>query len=324
MGHMQLVHCLPLMTLHNIRILELVRCAKLIHSLDQINQVIASHQYRDDTYPKSLHQLREVRLKDTRDYYRGADLHVPCKFAALPSVKTLQASDFSWEIKEEGSLWPYNTQSSRVEELCFEARVVDASALTRLLAGIKALQTFSYRNNHNTEDGQPPEPRLCLNTLMFHSPKSLESVTFVIGSDVRNAQHEDATRTISLQECAVLKYVALNYAFFNVLKDTAGPREPECGAIVNGTSFAEDSRWRHISKVVDVLPPSLETLQLFHSEPALADDDDDNVVAYGNVVEDMFMGFARQKEARLPSLRRTEDGRMQRPWYYPRFPITLL
>ncbi len=52
-----------------------------------------------------------------------------------------------------------------------------------------------------------------------------------------------------------------------------------------------------------MLPASVETLHLFHPEPAVVDVECDDVIAHGNVLEDMFMGFARQKEARLPNLR---------------------
>ncbi len=43
LGHMQLAHCLPLTTLYNIRILELVDCLEFIQSLDPITQVIRSY-----------------------------------------------------------------------------------------------------------------------------------------------------------------------------------------------------------------------------------------------------------------------------------------
>ncbi len=109
---------------------------------------------------------------------------------------------------------------SKVEDLCLGGSATDHINMNRLLEGINALWTFSYRN-----DLEPTRltdrPRTCLDTLMLHSSGSLESMIFIIESDIQIAKHEDAARAISLRGYTVLKYVALTCSFFIVLKGTA-------------------------------------------------------------------------------------------------------
>ncbi|KAL8748769.1 MAG: hypothetical protein Q9184_007100 [Pyrenodesmia sp. 2 TL-2023] len=303
MGHMQLAHSLPLTILLNVRILELVDCFQFVQSLDPFTRIVRSYQFQRDLSPRPLYRLQEVRFINKNRHYCSAGMHLLCNFAALPPVKKLHLSGISWETEEERPLWPQSTQSSKVEELCFRGSALEASALKRVLEGIKALKTFSYNTKDDTEHIQPTESRLCLNTVMLQHSESLESMAFVTGSPITSTQYEDATRSISLQGCTALKYVALTCAFFIVHKHAAGPQETECiQEIENWTSFAEHRQCRCVSKIVDMLPATLETLHLFHPQPYVVDEDSAEV-AYGNVLEDMFTGFTRQKEVRLPNLR---------------------
>ncbi|KAL8647183.1 MAG: hypothetical protein Q9210_005708 [Variospora velana] len=196
-----------------------------------------------------------------------------CKFAALPSVRRLQGADIEWALEDQEELWPRRATGgfSGADEVHFEGRYVYSPELRQFLGGL-----------------------------------DLKSLSFITTPVYIDHEHdEDAERRLNLREFTTLKYAALTCVFFVEFEGKQRPPDMLDGI----RPYATDREARNVSRLVDVLPASLETLHLFgtgippRTEEYREDDEEEEILYVGSPLEDMFMGLSRLKQDRLPKLR---------------------
>ncbi|KAL8860673.1 MAG: hypothetical protein Q9178_003026 [Gyalolechia marmorata] len=267
---------LSLITLRNIETLELVACATFIRTLPIFYLMRGTH-----------HRLKAIGLFGRWDLTTFTPSDILCLLARFPSVRKMYGLGVGIN---SGSLRLRNGENESVypslEELHFERSRIDCGDFKLLLSRIPELKIFFYE--HTTNPRYDYEPGRVLDALEEYAFESLESLTFI---DRYRTTVETAASLIwsngafigSLRGFKVLKHVAIESCFI-ITEQQDGDVAP----LQSGLAY-QGGRDICVSRLVDVLPPSLETLELyrpetFHIAPA-------------------FSGLRELREERLPKLR---------------------
>ncbi|KAL8913225.1 MAG: hypothetical protein Q9171_001939 [Xanthocarpia ochracea] len=267
---------LPLVTLRNIETLELVACATFIRTLPIFSIMRETH-----------HRLKAIGLFGTWNFSCFTPSDILYMLAGIPSVRRMYGLGVGINSGSRGlrdveneSLYP------ALEELHFERSRIDCRDFKIFLSRIPELKIFFY--DHTTNARYDYGPGRVLAALKRYASESLESLTFID----RYRMTVETTGLLmwsngafigSLRGFKVLKHVAIECCLFIIEQ-----QDEDVAPLQSGLA---NRRGRDIcvSRLVDVLPPSLETLELyrpknFHIAPA-------------------FSGLQELREERLPKLR---------------------
>ncbi|KAI4247840.1 MAG: hypothetical protein L6R42_009520 [Xanthoria sp. 1 TBL-2021] len=270
-GFNVLAWVVPFISLQNIEVLELVNGADWFLILFPIFPAMR----------KTHHRLKEVRLfGDHREDY--ADMELLCQFAKMSSVRNI-CGHHVCEVVVNGDedFWSDATCPS-IEEIHLELSGIGAGMFEDLLSYAKVLRVFFYEQGDNLPNNYGR--RRTLEALRKYGSESLESLTFVDPRSMFVEADNDKPDRASLREFKVLKHVAIDCFFFvgEDKDDYEIVEELELG------SNSEERPGNDQPRLVDILPRSLQTLELYRPR-------DD--------FRRMFDGFAELREERLPNLK---------------------
>ncbi|KAL8856779.1 MAG: hypothetical protein Q9178_006616 [Gyalolechia marmorata] len=213
--------------------------------------------------------LREVRLYG--DEFTGEKISKVYLFASIPSVRKIHGRNIAGDsVYGGGSSLGTNSVGcpgiGALEEIYFERSAIDGPTFEKFLSAINALRIFYYVHTTSLEDHDAFEPRRLIDDLRHYASHSLECLTVVDDRGREAADSDVNPRTHrSLQEFRVLKHAAIESSLF-----------------VDGYEGV-------VSRLVDVLPPTLETLVL-HAPAVIGG------------LKAMFADLVQLKEERLPNL----------------------
>ena len=246
---------------------------------------------RSPSARKPLMKLAHVRFQgyDDEDMLyadgQGEDFQDFMPFAALPSMRTM-FGEFVQGRHTARSVWRFPPHTSNVNQIDLRRSAVKPEYLAELMAGIKSLEGFLYDYNENLDGGgaSAMEIHKIIGTLLEHAKHSLEFLGITGRWDLRNGRGDLHTCRGSLRGFEVLKKVILDS---NVFVEDASYDD----SVYNPDEISHAGNHGQIIRhLVDVLPPSIEVIQLVgvdvlkHAEGLL-----------GNLFE--------QKQLRLPKLR---------------------
>ncbi|KAL8805758.1 MAG: hypothetical protein Q9182_001791 [Xanthomendoza sp. 2 TL-2023] len=250
-----LAYCIPMISLCNAQVLELTNCSDFMLELAPLLQI-----------PRlTLFRPIEVGLFGDHDE-RGPKIHLLSRFADLPSVRKIYGFHITGDV-ETGDPLHYSTKALDLEELHFERSGIDGYCFERLLNSCKALKIFYYEDDYFMHDTFDTGPRRTIFSLRMNSLATLESLTLVAPSGEEASCVNDRPYHTELCDFQVLKHVALNCSIFTSEETEDGPL-----------------------RLVDTLPPSLETLELYRPKT-------------DEFLQGMFLGLRELREKRLPKLR---------------------
>ncbi|KAL8723907.1 MAG: hypothetical protein Q9166_008225 [cf. Caloplaca sp. 2 TL-2023] len=267
--------------LQNIEILEIVISA------DFILKVAPNLPLFFDTHCR----LQEIRLFGHRD--GGETLESLFLMASIPSVRRIYGLHMDGKTQDHyyrngattssGSCPPVGS----IEDIYFECSAINGSSFEGLLSAVNALKTFYYENSNDILFGCNLffEPRRLISNLREYASESLESLTLVDLGWGESLGDKDVKTLGSLRNFRKLKYAAIECSLFIVKEDP----EEEDRALETGY-YSEQDLGYDISRLVDVLPPTLETLRLHHPRDS-------------RDVQVMFSSLAEFRAERLPNLR---------------------
>ncbi|KAL8672283.1 MAG: hypothetical protein Q9168_003254 [Polycauliona sp. 1 TL-2023] len=270
-GTYDLAYAIPLTFLHNITVLELVNCSDFLQRIDR--DVWDDHKalaaMRD-----SHHRLQEIRLFGNHED-GGEDMEVFASFADLPSVRRLHGLHVTAESKRSEGCFLFE-QASHITEIHLECSSIESFYLERLLGFIEGLEKFYYEHNRSINEMILHSGRGIICALRQYARETLQTLTYFDSSPETTAEDESVGCHLpSLHDFLVLRHVAIEYALF----------KPESSSECN-----EDDNER-MYKLVDIMPSSLETLEL-----------------YGRISKAeasfLFDAFCKQRKSRLPKLRK--------------------
>ena len=204
------------------------------------------------------HRLKEVRLfGDCEEDY--LDMKFLCQFATIPSVQIICGHHIRGGGYKHRELCPDGACLS-IEEIHLECSYIAAEEFEDLLSHTKALRVFFYEQGHDF--GHEHQPRRTLEALRKYGSESLQSLTF-IDPDI------DGMLGVSLRDFEVLTHVAV-----------------DCFLFVDEEKFSDNNG---VPRLVDILPQSLQTLELYRPPP--------------HGIRRLFEGLTELREERLPNLK---------------------
>ncbi|CAO1604358.1 hypothetical protein XANCAGTX0491_007918 [Xanthoria calcicola] len=204
------------------------------------------------------HRLKEVRLFGAYED-DDADMKLLCLFATIPSVQIICGHHVQHCVQGHKELCPDGACLS-IEEIHLECSNIGAEEFEDLLSHIKALRVFFYEQGHDFGDDY--QPLRTLEALRKYGSESLQSLTF-IDPDI------DGMLGVSLRDFKVLTHVAV-----------------DCFLFVDEEKFSDNNG---VPRLVDILPQSLQTLELYRPPP--------------HGIRRLFEGLAELREERLPNLK---------------------
>ena len=190
----------------------------------------------------------------------GAGLDLIAFFAALPSMKQISINDLHEDYFED---WSFDHQST-VTKLRIDNCNLDMDKVAALLEGFSGLESFHYQTLNRGSPQHNINPMTLCRTLIKNAGTSLERL-YIGVNDVWSVSFALPTFIGSLREFQALKYLRLETRF--LFRDGV------------------------IQKLVDMLPPSLESFEL---HPAMTTE----------AASAMLTDLPELKEVRLPNLRR--------------------
>ncbi|KAL9121098.1 MAG: hypothetical protein Q9187_002348 [Circinaria calcarea] len=208
------------------------------------------------TSSQLLSKLASVKARWATD----AGLDLVASFAALPSMREISVSGLRGD-RGHFENWPFDHLST-VTTLRMDHCTFGMDQVAALLEGFSALRSFHYQTYSHGPPQHDINPRALCRTLVKRARRSLERLFIGVNYSWR-VSSETPTFIGSLLEFQVLKYVGLETRFL--------------------------SRFGITEKLVDMLPASLESLELLSaltSEAASA----------------MLTDLPELKETRLPNL----------------------
>ncbi|KAI4220856.1 MAG: hypothetical protein L6R36_007320 [Xanthoria steineri] len=254
----ELSYAAALTSLHNIEVLELINCSWFVRKklLVHLSVMKSSH-----------HRLRRVGLFGNH-YQCGEPLAVLAKFAEIPSVRMICGLHVFGAYSDR-SRWPSDPFCSSIEEMHFECSAIDASLWDKLLQSTDALKTFYYDHDDFLNCIPDFAPRRITFNLCLNAKKTLESLTLVnlSGTGSSCIDENESGFAVSLNDFLVLRHIAIDCSIFIDAEDT-----------------------NNVFPLVDMLPASLETLELYSPGK------DTDLLA-------MFRGLRDLRKKRLPWLR---------------------
>ncbi|KAL8729359.1 MAG: hypothetical protein Q9166_004752 [cf. Caloplaca sp. 2 TL-2023] len=254
-GDITPAYCVPFLSLCNIQVLELTNCSDFVLTLKPALEVMQ----------QTHHRLKEVGLFGDHDE-RGQQLELLTTFAEIQSVRKIYGFHITGD-RDNVIRFPYKTHCLFIEEIHFECSGIDGYCFEKLLDSCKALKIFYYENERSINEGMEGGPRRTIFALLMNAQKTLESLTLVDPSEMELDEEDDGPYCAELCDFWVLKHIAI-----------------ECSIFVDENSGDAPLR------LVDTLPPSLETLELYRPRTE-------------SFLNSMFLGLQGGREERLPKLR---------------------
>lgn len=254
----------PLILLYQIKVLELSNISSLfLNRCDGFKMVGESH-----------HHLEQVRLFGNIEGYLqsySTDFEALRFLAQFPSITSIHGVHLSHPTS--GLPLPH---LEHVTDLHFESSGIDVEFLVKLLGTTKGLKNFFYETDNRFRFTYVYGLWQTIWALRMSASKTLESLTLVDPSNTIEAREAYKSYPLSLRDFAVLKHVSVDCSLF---------RKP----------FVEDGH-RDWYRLVEVLPQTLETLELFRP-------------ASGEELSSIFGDLVELKGERLPNLKKISvDG----------------
>ncbi|KAL8893224.1 MAG: hypothetical protein Q9192_005479 [Flavoplaca navasiana] len=247
---------------------------------------------------KSHHRLKEVSLSTsfTRECQKFELLR---RFAEIPSVRKISGfrlCDLSWM---EPKAFSGGTICPGIKEIHLESSSISYKTFENLLQHVKALKILYYEQG--TVADPQYDPRDTIRLLECIGSETLETLTLVdpYSYYLLAVSNEGI---MSLRGFRVLKHVALDCYFFinhdkeyaealRLAKQGCYPDIDNMYDISVELPMPRRAPDKAVSKLVDVLPESLETLELHRP-------------MYQNDLTLMFENFYELRKERLPNLKR--------------------
>ncbi|KAL8845651.1 MAG: hypothetical protein Q9221_009185 [Calogaya cf. arnoldii] len=259
--------------LEQVQVIELVRLGNFFDNdnLGTWNLLLETDE--DTTFTPPMGQLQDLRIIGDQ-YEYGEDLDKYSVFLKIPHLRTsygyhvIAVGD---ELKYLNTCWPI------LEELHFHAGAVDSGPMEYLLCGTNRLETFYYEKDYS--DDRPWAPWQFISSLRKYALETLENLTLLDCPGLGTDEGERPEET-TLRDFKTLKHAAIEFSLFVI------PYRKATAEHQHHRKYESNDR---VSKLVDVLPPSLETLVL-HA-PGTVDD-----------LAAMFRDLPVLHTERLPSL----------------------
>ena len=241
------------------------------------------------TDAKILTKLREVQLggyecNDDDNNHFVEDFDLAAYFAKLPSMRTIYASPAK-NLFVQNPWIEVGYRTSTIEKITIRGEKMDATYMTSCLGSLTALRRFDYYNPWDITDVLDRSGLIAiLRALLEHANTSLEFLN--LHSGVWTSLQGGVAMPFSLNAFEKLKSATLNCRLWAPvsLEDSEEPQN-----VRGDDSAVQNSRLIKASKLVDILPSSMETVGL-----------------YGKVgvrdVERMLQGLTEHKANRLPRL----------------------
>ena len=290
---------LLLLFIPNLKVIRFKSCTWGNDDLrDAIHWMSKQTLQRTSNVRKPLMNLSEVRLLGRFDFWRGETFEAFMPFATLPSMRTIFGEYVEGFDRAEDE-WKFPPHTSNVTEIILQHSAIKAQYLSQLLLGIKALKRFTYHRHAYVEDPNelyefcPVETHQIIGVLLEHARHSLEFLSLTGLCHLRDANSDIHACKGSLRDFEVLKEVILDSNVYVELASYGRPRYDRHDM----TYFAK--RYQISRHLVDVLPPSIETVMLIGNEIA-------------DHAPGLLDNFVEEKERRLPKLSKLLIGRDRR------------
>ena len=241
-------------------------------------------EFEQPTHRHAPQALTKLTRIDARAYYSVSNMtayEFDClpQYALLPSMRTITGSHFETYVSEDARAfhWPHDPGISAVTEINIDRSMVDGESITELVRGIRALERFSFSFGEHMPTRVVYQPRTIIRGLERYAKCSL-SYLHLTGTriEINTIQNDDLE--YDLRVFKKLKQLRIDHTLLSRpgLAPSAGKSDHACDC------------WPQ--RLVDVLPASLESLQLIGS------------VSWKRV-RAFFAGFPKLKAERLPRLR---------------------
>lgn len=290
---------LLLLFIPNLKVIRFKSCTwgndDLRHAIHWISE---QNLQRSSNAPKPLMDLSQIRLLGRFDLWRGETFEAFMPFATLPSMRTI-FGEYVEGLDRAEDKWKFPPHTSKVTEIVLQHSAIRAEYLDQLLIGIKALKRFTYNRHVYTKDPNelyqfcPVEIHQIIGVLLEHAKHSLEFLSLTGVCFLRARESDIHACKGSLRDFKVLKEVILDSNIYVERASYARQR-------FNPNEITYVGKGYHISRhLVDVLPPSIETVMLIGNEMA-------------DHAPGLLVNFVEQKELRLPKLSKLFIGRDRR------------
>ncbi|KAL8883869.1 MAG: hypothetical protein Q9192_006978, partial [Flavoplaca navasiana] len=254
---------LSLIFLRNVRILEVTRCCSFLKKMSE---------YRSGTWNRNvdvsstallpLGQLEEVRLYGEGD---GARQSLPplLFFVKVPRLRKICGKLVHAVIMDEDELSLSEVCCPMLEEIYLEnCSCLDIDTMEQLLRGTATLKSFYYHHSNSGGmdiDSYFPDDYIML--LRKYASQTLATFTCILtgtGEDYDPDYLYDHLDCPSLQDFKVLTHAAVDCSLFinDNMNSDRWDKQLDIGF------FKEEDPSEGVPRLVDVLPPSLESLVL--------------------------------------------------------------
>ena len=270
---------------------NLISMAVVPHSEDLFTQIlerIVEFQQRTHTLaPQALTKLTRI---DARRYYCESDITAHdfdylTQYALLPSMKTITKSYFETNASQNNRTfqWHHDPGISAVTEIKIDHNMVDGESITNLVRGVGALEKFSISFGEFIFSKTVYQPRKIIRGLELYAKRSL-SYLHLTGPRLGIITTQDDDLEYDLRVFEKLKQLRIDHTLHS-------QHDRRCLVLSKG-KLDQDCNCSP-QRLVDVLPVSLESLQLVGSVP-------------WKRIREFFAGFLELKAERLPRLREIE------------------
>ncbi|KAL8952231.1 MAG: hypothetical protein Q9222_001845 [Ikaeria aurantiellina] len=251
------------------------------HMLEHVVQNIAeaNRNAASSGHKKALTKLVKFYMTHTNHKF-GEDFEYYRSFALLPSLRSMEGFKIDGD---RGFEWPtgFPPQCSTVTTIKIGYSAVTAQAFEGLFSGIAALKHFTYEHGGCTVGDAPYQPVGIIDALRKFACHSLETMDIeglhgeALGTLLEDESTDDeATEDEDLSS----KTVVASY------------KAPTCGDDPNDGRYNSGKLYL-MNRVVDILPPTTIGFTL-------------DQLMDNKHTRDLLAGLAKQKEAKLPKLRR--------------------
>ena len=279
-----------LIFLRNVRILEVTRCCSFLDDIFEYGSgTWARNVDVSSTALQPLGQLEEVRLYGDGD---GARQSLPPLFffVKVPRLRKVRGKFVHAVIVDEDELSLFEVCCPMLEEIYLEnCSCLDIDTMEQLLRGTTTLKSFYYHHSNSGGmdiDSYFPDDYIML--LRQYASQTLATFTCILtgtGEDYDPDYLYDHLDCPSLQGFKVLTHAAVDCSLFtndNINSDH-WDRQLDTGF------FEEEQSSGDVPRLLDVLPPSLESLVLHRPRDP-------------NELKGLFRDLQQLRDERLPNL----------------------
>lgn len=250
--------------------------------LSELLDTIACRELRrQPPRSQSLTKLSQIQVLGSEQNAEGEDLEFLLPFATLPSMRSL-VGNFVVARDNDDVEWHFGFRVSDVTEMVLQNSAVGIKLLRQLFFGVRGLKRFTYSHNRIL-DNHSMKAHEIIGALLEHARDSLEYLALTGHCDMRDSEQDKHYNNGSLQGFKALNEVCLHSAIYvdQVSNDVSMPA-PD-GSLHGVRS--QDA----IRALVDILPPSIETVKLLGR---------DLIHHLGHLLANLW----EQKHLRLPKL----------------------